>query len=127
MDSTSSQAAAPNPPRRNFLAQAIAVVIGVLVGVFPVFAGIQTWLDPLLRRKDPEEEEQLIQVTTLDTMPDIGKVYRFPIISERVDAWTKHPPGRIGAVYLRRVTATSDPIAFTHVCPHLGCPIFFHS
>ena len=122
-ESSSTTAASASPEtRRNFLVQAAAVVIGSFVACVPLVAGMRMFFGPLFRRKEAQADEA-IRVTTLDAMPEIGKVYRFKVIAERSDAWSKYPPGPIGAVYLRRLNGTDPPVAFTATCPHLGCAV----
>jgi menaquinol-cytochrome c reductase iron-sulfur subunit len=136
--SSSSQkpnAASPKPvatgeDRRGFVAIA-AGAIGAIVAAVPVLAGLRMFADPLTRtpkkkaKDDVTTEDGKIRVTTLDAIPEIGKVYRFPVIMTREDKWNLYPPGPVGAVFLRRTSADPNvkPVAFTSVCPHLGCSV----
>ncbi|MEX2185279.1 MAG: Rieske (2Fe-2S) protein [Pirellulales bacterium] len=116
--------------RRGFVAIA-AGAIGAIVAAVPLLAGLRMFVDPLTRtpkkkgKDDAAADDGKIRVATLAAMPEIGKVYRFPVITTREDKWSKYEPGPVGAVFLRRVSADPnvDPVAFTSVCPHLGCSV----
>ena len=110
--------------RRTFLVQASAIVIGGIVGFVPLLVGLRNFLNPLLRSKDDIEVDKAVRIATLDDI-EIGKVYRFKVNAIRVDAWSKHPPGPIGAVYVRRDSDDPKvlPKVYTSVCPHLGCSV----
>ncbi|MCG8583768.1 MAG: Rieske 2Fe-2S domain-containing protein [Pirellulales bacterium] len=109
-------------PRRNFLVSTWAIIIGAIVTVFPFAAGLGVLFDPL-RRKAAKAES--IRITTLDALPDDGVPRAFPVIDTRVDAWNLYPPEAIGSVYLKRDAGQAKPVAWTTVCPHLGCAVDF--
>ena len=110
--------------RRTFLVQASAIVIGGIVGFVPLLVGLRNFLNPLLRSKDDIEVDEAVRIATLDDI-EKGKVYRFKVNAIRIDAWSKHPPGPIGAVYVRRDSNDPKvlPKVYTSVCPHLGCSV----
>lgn len=111
-------------PRRNFLVATWAVILGGLVTIFPFAAGLGVLFDPL-RRKSAKAES--LRITTLDALPDDGVPRAFPVINTRVDAWNLYPPEAIGSVYLKRGAGEPLPVAWTSVCPHLGCAVDFKS
>jgi menaquinol-cytochrome c reductase iron-sulfur subunit len=127
-NAASAKPAATGEDRRGFVAIA-AGAIGAIVAAVPVLAGLRMFADPLTRtpkkkaKDDVTTEDGKIRVTTLDAIPEIGKVYRFPVIMTREDKWNLYEPGPVGAVFLRRTTADAKPVAFTSVCPHLGCSV----
>lgn len=110
-------------PRRNFLVDFCAGVIGALLGIVPLFTGLMVFFDPLKRKV--AEGGKPVRVTTLEAIPPDGQPYRFAIVDVRQDAWSVYPPQPIGAVYLQRESAGAKPQAFSAVCPHLGCSVDF--
>jgi menaquinol-cytochrome c reductase iron-sulfur subunit len=115
----SAQSPAADLGRRGFLERVAATIVGLLVGVVPLAAGLYTFLDPLRKKRRPK----WVHVAWMDEVPADGVPRRFPVISDRWDAWNYYPPEPIGAVYLRRTAANEKPIAFTVICPHLGCSV----
>lgn len=119
--------------RRDFVAVMGSIVTGTLAIGVSVGAGIATLIDPLVRKKKKpgylEEEagakENSIRITTLDAVPDDGLPRRFPVLADRVDAWTFTPSQPIGAVYVRRDPGESKVTVFHSTCPHAGCSVSF--
>jgi menaquinol-cytochrome c reductase iron-sulfur subunit len=101
--------------RRRFVKHALAVGMGVMAGTVPLGAALSLLLAPLRRGG---ARRRAVFVTTLSAVPDDGTPCRFPIVTTRVDAWTRSE-GVVGAVYLRR----SGPgvVALNVACPHAGC------
>lgn len=108
-------------PRRGFIQQATAAVVGLVALLGPLAAGIVTFVNPL--RRASAATGNFRRVTTLDAVPANGQPYRFPIIADRNDAWSHYPPEPIGAVFLTRKEGEQLPTAFTAICPHLGCNV----
>ena len=67
-----------------------------------------------------------IRIAPLSAVPNDGRPYKFPVISQHTDAWNKLPEVPIGAVYLRR-TGEKTVEALNVVCPHAGCFVDFLS
>lgn len=109
--------------RRSFAVRAGAAVIGLLVGVVPLAAGLLVFLDPLRRKK--AEAGKWVQIASLEAIPPDGVPRRFAVIDTRVDAWNLYPPEPIGAVFVSRDSADAPLKAFSSVCPHLGCSVDF--
>lgn len=105
-------------PRRNFLTESSAVVIGGVVAVCPVAIGMVPFFDPLRRGSGGPKE---IRVAPLEAVPDDGVPRRFPIITDQVDGWTTIKNEPIGAVYLMREKDSPTVHALNAVCPHAGC------
>ncbi len=111
----------PQPDRRNFLTKAAAIVIGGLITLVPLLAGLFVLFDPLRRKT---ENGGAVRVASLNALPENGEPRKFPVLATRVDAWNRTPNVPVGAVYLQRLAA--DRVrAFNVVCPHAGCFVDF--
>ena len=129
-DQTSSEeietSTASDEPRRNFLTEICAVVIGGFVGLFPFVTGCLVFFDPLRKRekrKGGADEEGFLRVASLDALL-VDKPRRFVVIDDRVDAWNLFPQESVGAVYLLR-TEDDKVQALNVTCPHAGCSVDF--
>jgi menaquinol-cytochrome c reductase iron-sulfur subunit len=126
----------PNPTqpiqtRRGFLGQALTLVVGGVVTLFPLVLGLVPFLDPLRKRRGSlpktlgdeaaADAEGFFAVAQADSLPADGAPQFFQIIANRTDAWTFIPNQPIGAVYLRR--EGDEVIAFNVECPHAGCTV----
>lgn len=105
-------------PRRDFLTEILAIAFGAIVGIVPFCAGILTFLNPLMRKKE-DGGATYVRVTSLESVPkDVPQ--RFAVKADLNDAWTRSPNEPVGAVYLQR--KEGDTIAcFNAICPHAGC------
>lgn len=108
----------PEEARRGFLAKAVALVCGGLATLTPAAVGVWAFLDPLRRRS---AAAKFLPVTELDAIPDDGVPRQFPVITDRMDAWTGFAAEPIGAVYLRRNKGSDTIEALSATCPHAGC------
>ena len=116
---------APPPPgcnRRNFVAGAATLALGTIVSLPSMVSGLVVLLDPLRRQT---RSATFRAVTTLAALPADGIPRRFPIIAERINAWTRMPQASIGTVYLRRLPDNTVQ-AFNATCPHTGCLVHAH-
>jgi len=104
--------------RRGFLAKAAAIACGGLATLPPVAAGLWAFLDPLRRTRGAAS---FLPVADLAAVPDDGLPRQFPVITDRVDAWTGFAAEPVGAVYLRREKGSRDVQALSATCPHAGC------
>lgn len=120
------------PERRSFLTRAVTVLMGALVAIFPFAAGLGVLFDPLRRRKagggNGAGAVPFIPICPLDALPADGSPRLFPVVTDVVDAWSRTPGQRIGAVFLTRTDADGKPTitCFTSTCPHLGCAVDWH-
>ncbi|NBV46277.1 MAG: Rieske (2Fe-2S) protein [Planctomycetia bacterium] len=105
-------------PRRDLLTRLAALLCGGLATLPPVAAGVWTFLDPL-RRKGAAAA--FLPVAEFTAVPDDGLPRRFPVVSDRTDAWTGFAREPIGAVYLRREQGSDRVQALSATCPHAGC------
>lgn len=120
------------PPRRSFLVRAAAAVIGGLVGLVPVAAGIPFVLDPVLRKKKRPSEQPArgkdgyLKVANVGSLPADGAPQQFAVVDDLQDAWNFVPNQEIGTVWLRKKEDGSVQCLST-VCPHLGCSVDYKS
>ena len=104
--------------RRTFFTKIAAVAAGGLATLAPLAAGVWMTLDPLRKRAGTAG---FLPVTDAATLPDNGMPRQFPVIADRVDAWTGFTAEPIGAVYLRREKGSDSIEALSATCPHAGC------
>src|SRR5437016_13092773 len=107
--------------RRDFFKKIFAGILGAILGLVPLGAGLTVLFDPLRRKSSVGGA---IRVTTLEALPNDGIPRKFSVLSTRVDAWNRFTRVPIGAVYLRRTTDNQIQ-AFNVVCPHAGCFVDF--
>ena len=124
--SAESGKSASGEPRRNFLVEAAAMVVGGILMLFPLASGMLVFLDPVLRKKKAGDSG-LVRVATLDSVPDDGIPRSFPVIASRQDAWNYFPNEPVGAVYIRRQPGEKEVQVFNVICPHLGCFVGFRA
>lgn len=111
----------PTNNRRTFVAAITTIVAGTIALFTPLVVGIVTFFAPLFKKSSSRK----VRVALLDQVPDDGVPRAFPVVMDRVDAWTKYPAQRVGSVYLIRQPGEEKPTAFTAKCPHAGCFIGF--
>jgi Rieske Fe-S protein len=130
--------AAASASRRGFLTGALAAVVGTVVGLVPVVAGLLFFLDPLLRKKSArkiengsgsgrviKDENGFIKLSvTRDSLPDDGTPQMSTVIDDIVDAWNMYPNQPRGTVWLRK-NEDGSVLVLNATCPHLGCSVDF--
>ena len=114
----------PPPHRRAFLTKSCAVVIGGIASAFPIATGVAVFLDPLRRKSSGAAD--FVPVASLNALPEDGVPVKFPVVTSRIDVWTKSELTPVGAVYVRR-TGPKSAQAFNVVCPHAGCFVDFNT
>ncbi len=98
------------------MTEAAAIVIGGIVGIFPVMAGLAVFLDPLRRSSGGGK---WVRIASLDSLKE-GEPAFFPVVMDkRDDAWTRFLNEPVGSVYLIR--KGDEVTCFTATCPHAGC------
>ena len=117
------QSATSEEPRRNFMVEFAAGVIGALVGAVPALAGVFFFLDPLIRKREEGGGDGFINLkVNVDALPEDGTPQSFTVFADKVDAWNKFLNQPIGSVWLRK-TESGEVLAFNTICPHLGCSV----
>jgi len=100
-DTQGDEIGEPVQERRGFI-KFLCAFIGTLISVMPFGAGVWAYLDPLAKRED-DDGDGFIKVTTLDAIPADGSPAKFSVVADKVDAWNRFTNVSIGAVYLRLV------------------------
>lgn len=119
MNQPTPQSEAQPVERRGVLAAISSIIIGTGLILTPLFAGLWSFLDPVIRRKDGSGTP--VEIGTLAEVPSDGSVVQFEVVGEKFDAWTK-TVGALGSVYVRRKEPGSDELIVLHAtCPHAGC------
>ena len=104
--------------RRSFLTKALAVTCGGLATLPSLAAALWVVLDPLRRSAGAGE---FVTVADLNNLPADGMPRQFPVIADRVDAWTGFAAEPIGAVYMKRGEGSDTVEVLSATCPHAGC------
>jgi menaquinol-cytochrome c reductase iron-sulfur subunit len=107
--------------RRSFIT-ALAVLVHALIAVTVAIPGVRFLVAPLRSRR---RRTEFVRVAALK---DIAADHptRVVVRADRADAYTRYPPGPIGAVWLRRAdsdNADANVQCLQTICPHLGCAI----
>lgn len=124
-----------SPARRGFIWSLVAALVGLVVAIFPLGAGLLVFLDPLrAKRKVPgkydageDAAEGFLKIAPLEAVPDDGVPRRFPVIANLSDAWNFSPGQPVGAVYLLRNKGEKSVEVFHATCPHAGCSVAYTS
>lgn len=121
--------------RRRTLLKYVSAGLGVICAAVVGLPGVSFIFEALRRRGSSGEVVR--RVARLKDVP-LGKPVPVPIVGARQDAWTMHDQEVLGRVWLVRQKgdskeqpaasqdgdAPSDRVmAFTAICPHLGCLI----
>ncbi|WP_442484071.1 ubiquinol-cytochrome c reductase iron-sulfur subunit [Aeoliella sp. SH292] len=114
-------------PRRSFMSKLAAAMVGLGALALATVPGLAVLVDPL-RKKQKSADGNWIRVTSLSQLPADGKPRLFPVINaEPRDKWNLYDPQPEKPVFLIRKSEDELPIAFSSVCPHLGCIFNFSS
>jgi Rieske Fe-S protein len=107
-------------PRRGFLAKVLAIACGGIATLTPLAAGLWAFFHPLSRRS---AAARFVPVADLSAIPADGVPRRFPVVTDRTDAWTGYAAEPVGAVWLRREAGSDVVQALSATCPHAGCSV----
>lgn len=125
MEQTPSTKSDQTTPRRGFLAVFGSVVIGAVITLTPLAAGLAFFFDPLLRRRtnfQGADADGFLPVTKISDLPDDGTPLRFVLRADKVDAWNLFQNDTIGSVYIRKMPG-DQVLVYNDTCPHLGCKV----
>ena len=117
---SSDRPAPGGDPRRGFLAKLAAIACGGLATLTPLAAGLWAFVHPLGRRS---AAARFVPVADLAAIPADGVPRRFPVVTDRKDAWTGYAAEPVGAVWLRREPGSDVVQALSATCPHAGCAV----
>ncbi len=98
-----------------------SLLFGGLAAAIIAIPGTAFFVDPLSRGKRAGKRHRLLKLNDLE----VGVPRKVVISDQRIDAWTRHPLGPIGAVWLVR-RQDGSVAAFSSICPHLGCGVDYH-
>lgn len=125
----------PDSPsnRRGFLG-ITSIILGVsaLLGTALVtaFEVLYAPIRPKKQVKNGEKQENsLVFVTKLESIPKDGTPGRFKVFKQTSDAWTKYESQSVGNVFLKFISKddAAEVLAWNARCPHAGCPISYRS
>ncbi len=106
--------------RRRFLAK-VTIALNALLGAVVAVPAVGYLLSPLRRRR---EARRFVRLARLNDLAD-GEPRKFAVVGPEVDAWTRAPDRRLGAVWL--VRRGDGVVAYTATCPHLGCSVDYRA
>lgn len=100
------------------LARTIAGACAAVVGL----PGVRYLWETASRHEETESANQ--RLLRLKDLP-VGRPLQMAVSGRRRDAWTVYPQETIGRVWLVRETSAGEDrvVAFTSICPHLGCAV----
>ena len=135
--SDSQSSGSSEAPRRNFFVRAFTAALGAFLGLVPAMFGLLFFFDPLLRKRkkgsagaaagEKKDAEGFTRLDVkLDTLPSDGTPMAFKVRDDKYDAWNLYKDVEVGTVWVRR-TADDDVVAFSTICPHLGCAVDFRA
>ena len=123
---SSHAAHSPAEPRRSFLKEFLAVVVGGAITLVPAVTGLAFLMNPLLKSRKKsttgDEGEQFRMVGTTTGLEGGDEPQMFQVMGVKKDAWTTYPETALGAIYIQKKDDGSLS-CFNAQCPHLGCTV----
>lgn len=123
-------------PRRSALVHLLTAFLSFIIVTVPASIGGLFFLDPILRKKKSadgksagaaarKDESGFIRLDlTRESIPADGTPVSVTVLDDIVDAWNRFANVPIGSIWLRKV-GDGPILAFSSVCPHLGCSVNF--
>lgn len=119
-------------PRRGFLAQFAAWAVGLIVTGVPAAVAALFVANPIFRpakraaSSGADRQDGFIRLAVPpEAVPADGTPISATVVANRSDAWNYCPEECLGTIWLRR-DEKARLIAFSSICPHLGCRVIYH-
>lgn len=120
-------------PRRGLLIQGLTALISTAIMAIPATLGGLFFLDPILRRKQAgggaggagarKDEQGFLRLdVNREAIPADGTPVSVTVFDDIEDAWNRFRNVPVGSIWLRKV-GDGPILAFSSVCPHLGCSV----
>jgi menaquinol-cytochrome c reductase iron-sulfur subunit len=125
-------------PRRGLLIQGLTALISTALMAIPATLGGLFFLDPILRKKQAagaagaaggagarKDEQGFLRLdVNREAIPADGTPVSVTVYDDIEDAWNRFRNVPVGSIWLRKV-GDGPILAFSSVCPHLGCSVNF--
>jgi menaquinol-cytochrome c reductase iron-sulfur subunit len=111
-----------SPSRRRFLGR-VTLALGGLVGAVLTVPLVRHLLAPV-GVKTVTSSRGRLDAIAVDALPADGTPVQVALVApEARDGWTVHKGAPVGSAWVRRGEGGASPVAFSAVCPHLGCSV----
>jgi len=119
-------------PRRSFVSQLAAFLTGFVVTAVPAAIAAVFVANPVYRKPSPSDSAGSDGEASSDgfiplsippeAVPGDGTPISVTVVKNTSDAWNHYPQQKVGTIWLRR-DEKSNLVAFSSICPHLGCRV----